>query len=252
MIKLAICDDEENARAWLRALVERQNVECEIAEYSDGASYLAQGTEYDLLILDIGLPSPGSCGKGDAACGKGGGECGPPGAEGLELARLIRGMELGRQPVIIFVTGYEQYVYDAFDVDAFHYLVKPVDERKFAEVFNRAAERILETRRQKNLVIPCEGTNRIIPVGNIYYMESRNHKIVLHLRDGNLEYYGRLAALEKELQGLFFRIHKGYLVNLAYVEEYGRTEVALANGCKLPVSRYKFEDFVKAYLRWMK
>ena len=58
----------------------------------------------------------------------------------MKMARQIRGMEDTKQPIIIFVTGYEKYVYDAFDVGAFQYLLKPVDEQKFAEVFRRAAE----------------------------------------------------------------------------------------------------------------
>lgn len=271
MIRLAVCDDEENARVWLRRLVEKQDAECEIAEYADGASYLADGIEYDLLLLDIGLqcPTADEYGAGNAGDSSGAGNAfgteGVLGAEaafgvagihstgGLNLARRIRGMELGRQPIIIFITGYEQYVWQAFDVDAFHYLVKPVDERKFAEVFTRAAARILaETQRSRNtLVVRHGGVNKVIPLDSIYYMESRNHKIVLHTKDGEMEYYGKLGELEKELEGQFARIHKGYLVNLSHVEEYGRTEVALTNGRKLMISKYKFEDFVKMYLRWL-
>lgn len=277
MIRLAVCDDEEDARIWLRALVERQGVECEIAEYADGASYLASGIEYDLLLLDIGLKCPaGGCnvrgaagvpegknasgaegmsGAGDAADAEGASDAkDASNAEGLNLARRIRGMELEKQPIIIFITGYEKYVYEAFDVDAFHYLVKPVDERKFAEVFGRAATRIWsgEQQRRKTLVIQYGGVNKAIPLDGIYYMESQNHKVVLHTKDGELEYYGKLGELEKELEGQFARIHKGYLVNLFHVEKYGRAEVTLTNGRKLMISKYKFGDFVKAYLRWMR
>lgn len=239
MIRVALCDDEESARAWLRALVERQGVDCQVGEYADGASYLADGIEYDILLLDIGLK--GSKPEED-------------GGEGLELARRIRGMELGRQPVIIFVTGYRDYVYEAFDVDAFHYLVKPVDERKFAEVFGRALSRVQEGERQrrKTLVVRQAGASRAIPLENIYYLESQNHKILLHMKDGILEYYGKLETAQKELEGQFARIHKGYLVNLSYVEGYSRTQVALANGQSLMISKYKYEDFVKAYLQWMR
>ena len=48
--------------------------------------------------------------------------------DGMEMAKRIRGMEDIKQPIIIFVTGYEKYVYDAFDVGAFQYLLKPIDE----------------------------------------------------------------------------------------------------------------------------
>ena len=181
------------------------------------------------------------------------------GMDGMGMARLIRGMEQIRQPVIIFVTGYEKYVYDAFDVDASGYLVKPVNEQKFAEVFSRAQDKILSEAEQKKktLVIQYAGANKAIPLDNIYYMESQSHKIVLYTKDGEqaslrrLEYYAKIGALEEELQGNFCRIHKGYLVNLSYVDEYSKTEIILTNGDKLPLSKYKYEDFVKAYLRFM-
>ncbi len=173
---------------------------------------------------------------------------------GMELARRIRASEGGPQPLIIFVTGYENYVYDAFDVDAFQYLLKPVDPQKFAEVFRRAAERITAggQQQQKKLVIQYAGTNRVLPLSDIYYMESQGHKIVLHLKDTTLEYYARLGELEQALQGQFCRIHKGFLVNLAYVEGYSRAEVTLANGDKLNLSKYKYDGFVKAHLRFIR
>lgn len=234
MIKIAICDDEKNIRAYLRTLVRKQDKESEIAEYASADEYLSDGAVHDLLFLDIEL-------NGSAS-----------GMDGMGLARRIRSMELARQPIIIFVTGYEKYVYDAFDVDAFQYLLKPIDEQKFAEVFSRAAGHILSEAEEKKrtLVIQCGSESRAIPLDNIYYMESRNHKVVLYLKEGELEYYAKIGDLEGELQGRFFRIHRGYLVNLAYVEGYDKTEVMLANGDRLPLSK-KFDDFAAAYLRFM-
>ena len=73
----------------------------------------------------------------------------------------------------------------------------------------------------------------------------------LYMKDGVLEYYAKMSDLEEELQGQFCRVHKGYLINLSYVDEYNKTEVTLTNGDKLLISKYKYEDFVKAYLRFM-
>lgn len=233
-IRIAICDDEKNIRAYLRTLVRKLDSESEITEYASADEYLLDGTEHDLLFLDIELNGR------------------MPGMDGMGLARRIRSMELVRQPIIIFVTGYEKYVYDAFDVDAFQYLLKPIDEQKFAEVFSRAAGRILSEAEEKKrtLVIQCGSESRAIPLDSIYYMESRNHKVVLYLKEGELEYYAKIGDLEEELQGRFYRIHRGYLVNLAYVEGYDKAEVMLANGDRLPLSK-KFDDFAAAYLRFM-
>ncbi|MCM1305285.1 MAG: LytTR family DNA-binding domain-containing protein [Butyrivibrio sp.] len=240
-VKIAVCDDEKNIRAYLVSLIKKQETECSIAEYATAGEYLSDGKEYDMVFLDI--------------------EMGGSGAEldGMGLARHIRGMDACRQPVIISVTGYEKYVYDAFDVGAFQYLVKPVDEQKFAEVFSRAVGQILSEaeQRKKKLVIQYAGEGRTIPLNDIYYMESQNHNIVLYLKSGDkacterLEYYGKIGDLEEELAGQFYRIHRGYLINLSHVEGYDKTEVRMANGDKLLLSRYKYDGFVQAYMDYI-
>lgn len=234
MIRIAICDDEKNIRAYLRTLVRKQDSESEITEYASADEYLSDGIEHDLLFLDIEMKDSTS------------------GMDGMSMAKQLRGMELDRQPVIIFVTGYEKYVYDAFDVDAFQYLLKPINEQKFSEVFSRAAGQILSEAEQKKktLVIQHGSESRAIPLDSIYYLESRNHKVVLYLKEGELEYYAKIGDLEEKLAGQFYRIHRGYLVNLAYVEGYDKTEVILANGDRLPLSK-KYDDFAAAYLQFM-
>ena len=128
----------------------------------------------------------------------------------LELCQESMGAVVAKHRIIIFVTGYEKYVYDAFDVGAFQYLVKPVDEQKFAEVFGRAAGQIVSEaeQRKKKLVIQYGGEGKAIPLNDIYYMESRNHNIILYLKNGNMEYYAKIGDLEEELAGQFYRIHR--------------------------------------------
>ena len=120
-------------------------------------------------------------------------------------------------------------------------------------MFRRAAEQIISEAEQqkKTLVIQYANTSKAIPLDHIYYLESQSHKVVIHMNEEELEYYAKLGDLEEELQGQFFRIHKGYLVNLACIDEYNKTEVTLVNGDKLLISKYKYPDFVKAYLRYM-
>ena len=84
--------------------------------------------------------------------------------------------------------------------------------------------------RKKKLVIQYGGEGKAIPLNDIYYMESRNHNIILYLKDGSMEYYAKIGDLEEELEGQFYRIHRGYLINLFHVEGYDKTEVRMANG----------------------
>ena len=236
MIKIAICDDEANIRTYLSSLIGAQSCPCEIVEYASAGDFLADHREFDLLFLDIELAPSGS------------------GLDGMALARKIRERATGTQPVIIFVTGYERYVFDAFDVGAFQYLLKPVDEEKFAQVFFRAVAQIGTAKEKPGRVLTLQSANtsKTVPLDSIYYIESSNHKVELHLKDGEFACYAKIGDLELELQDQFFRIHKGYLVNLSYVAGYSKTEVTLTNGERLLLSKYKYQDFVKAYLHFLK
>lgn len=236
MIRIAICDDEANIRSYLSSLIGVQSCPCEIVEYASAGDCLADHREIDLFFLDIELATDRS------------------GLDGMALARKIRERATGTQPVIIFVTGYERYVFDAFDVGAFQYLLKPVDEEKFAQVFARAVAQIGTAKEKPGRVLTLQSANtsKTVPLDSIYYIESSNHKVELHLKDGEFACYAKIGDLELELQDQFFRIHKGYLVNLSYVAGYSKTEVTLTNGERLLLSKYKYQDFVKAYLHFLK
>ncbi len=221
MIRTAICDDEANTRAYLASLIQKQPYACEIAEYASAGECL-KDREMDVLFLDIELDLSGS------------------GLSEMALAKKLRQQKLNPRLIIIFVTGYEQYVFDAFDVDAFQYLLKPVDEQKFAQVFARAMEQIQSERKSvRALTMQSSSVSRTIPLDDIYYIESSNHQVILHLREETLAYYARIRDLEEKLRDLFFRIHKGYLVNRQAAEErspaaatkwYRRTVCAWRNG----------------------
>ena len=80
---------------------------------------------------------------------------------------------------------------------------------------------------------------------DIYYAESSNRKVILCLAQEKIIFYGKISRLEEELPNQFFRIHKGYLINMKYVERYSRAEVRMKNGDTLLISKYKYQEFVK-------
>ena len=165
MLSIGICDDSQDNRQSLRwlleSILEGKNIEHTIFEFSSGETLLQwdqkHPNEIDLLFLDIEMKSVAS------------------GMDGMSMAKQIRATELTKQPIIIFVTGYEKYVYDAFDVGAFQYLLKPIDEQRFAQVFRRAAEQIISEAEQqkKTLVIQYANTSKAIPLDHIYYLETK-------------------------------------------------------------------------------
>ena len=231
---IAVCDDDEKIRKHLVKMIRSFTDEAEnpvlILEFSGGEKLLACEVQPDIVIMDIGMG----------------------GMNGMETAAKLRKIS---NPILIFVTALKDYVFDAFDVGAFQYLLKPVSEKRFAQVFELAVKQILTERvnpqRSRVLTLQAANINKTVPLDDIFYVESSNHKVVLHLQDGEFAYYAKIRDLELELQDQFFRIHKGYLVNLSYVAGYSKTEVMLVNGEKLLLSKYKYKDFVKAYLHFL-
>lgn len=233
MIRIAICADEREVRSSLSALIEKLQLECNITEYASAKACLADKGQMDILLLDLDM-------KGRDT-------------DGITLARKIR-QSTDKQPFIIVVTKLEEYVYAAFEIKAFQYLLKPVNEKQFAATIKNAMAEIQKNeKRQKirSIHIQYADTVKTVLVDSICYIESFNHKIVLHTTEGDVEYYARLRDLEAELAGQFYRIHKSFIVNLAHVEKYSKTQVLLVTGEKLIISKYRYADFVNAYIKYM-
>ena len=119
-ISIAVCDDEPYMSEYLAEQVSAffacESLPTRISLFPDGNSLLssAEALRADVLLLDIQMPLP----------------------DGLETAKELR--RKNKKAIIIFVTALDDYVFQAFDVGAFHYLVKPFDDRKFAEVLQNA------------------------------------------------------------------------------------------------------------------
>lgn len=245
-MNIAICDDEENIRYLIRKLIEKQTKDCRIMEFSSGGELLQfwrreDREQIEILFLDIAME----------------------GADGMETAEQIRAWKEEREeplwgslPLLIFVTGHPEYMAKAFSVNAFQYLVKPIDEKEFADVFALALRECCHLGVKKNaeprkILVRDGNITRNIPVEDIYYIESNNRKIIIAVGDEKIECYGKIGGMERELQEDFFRTHRGYLVNMKYVERYSRTEVQMKDGSRLLISKYKYQDFVKAYLGYL-
>ena len=245
MLSIAICDDECHMRSRIRSLVQKQGMHCQVSEFSTGQALLKAidetGESPDILFLGISTN----------------------GIDGMSIARKLRIRLRERQepvwgslPLLIFVTGDPKYMLEAFEVSAFQFLVKPLEEPIFHKVFTQAAQEYysLTSQRQKRpkeILVRSQSTTRNVQVDDIFYVESSNRKVILCLEQEKLEYYDKISDLEHALGQGFFRIHKGFLVNMTYVEQYSRTEVRMKNGDVLLISKYKYQEFAKAYLKYI-
>ena len=170
---------------------------------------------------------------------------------------------MGNKTIIVFVTAVEEYVFQAFDVGAVQYIIKPFDRNKLIETIKRAIELVGERRSiedalsetkdsadNESFLIKSGGVNRKIILADISYAEVLEHRIILHMKDREqIEYYGKMSDLEKVAGDDFFRVHRAYLINLSCVKSYDAKTVTV-QGEEIPVARGKYQELVKAYLSY--
>ncbi|MCH5251692.1 MAG: response regulator transcription factor [Lachnospiraceae bacterium] len=229
-MKIAICDDESVIREQLQQMVIRQKPDSEICLFASGKQLLEAEESFDIILLDIQMKE----------------------INGLETARALRSR--CTDTVLIFITALKEYVYEAFDVSAFHYLLKPVRKEKFAEVFDRAVKEIekQEEQRERRIFIKTRNRHVTIPAQDIYYIESQKRKVIIHTRQEILEIYGTMNEMEKQLGEGFYRCHRGYLVNMAYITEYSADSIQINTREEIYMAKDKYQGFVKAYLRYLR
>lgn len=231
-MQIAICDDEKSIRELIANKVLKQFSEAEIVFYSSGDELLLSDKPIDILFLDIQMS----------------------GRNGMDTARELRKKD--KNTILIFVTAAEEYVFQAFDVGAFHYIVKPIDDEKFTNVLCRAVDE-LNTKNmtekvpeEKYLMINNGGVHIKVTIDDIVYAEVFNRKVVIHKLKETIEYYGKMSDLEAVAGDGFFRPHRAYLINFKYVEKYDASTIYLEKGTAL-MAKQNYPEFVKKYMKYI-
>ena len=220
-------DDEKAIREHICGLVEERQPESRIEAYATGEELLASGKRFDIVFLDIQME----------------------GMNGIEAARNLRekNANLGvEDTVLVFITGIKDYVFDAFDLYAFQYLLKPIDERKFAEVLEKAVREAAKKKERRVLFI--KSRNLTLDQSEILYIESRAKKVEIHTVRQTIEIYAAMDELEGQLGDEFYRCHRAYIVNMDCITEYDSESITLTNGDRVYLTKKKYGEFVKAYM----
>ena len=226
MLSVAIVEDSEPDAEILKDYLHRyeteQDVRFRIAQFRDGDEIAVNYRGgYDLLLLDIEMQF----------------------MDGMKAAEEIR--KVDPEVIIVFVTCAPQYAICGYAVDAFDYILKPVDYTAFSRRLDLVRQR-LEKRQSQYLSVPYQGGVYKIDTSEIYYIEIQNHSLLFHTKGGNLNSTGTLRELEEKLPAQrFFRSSKGYLVNLEYVDRV-EGEDAIVHGERVQVSRAKHNGFLNA------
>ena len=203
-------------------------IPCLIRQFNSGQELLRAPERFDMVFLDIIMRDP----------------------NGMSTAQLLR--TKSPDTILIFISSSREYVFDAYDVEAFQYLLKPIDTGKLRCVLQKAVCKT-ETHSSEYMMISIERQKKKLYLDDICYFEIRGRKIDIHKADDTLTYYEQIGILEKNLQGKgFFRCHKSYLINLRHVDTYNRQEVTLDNGEKIMIAKRRYDDFIKEILSYMR
>lgn len=171
------------------------------------------------------------------------------GMSGLETAEKLRKQA---DTIIIFVTAVQGKVFKAFDVGAFHYILKPIQKDKFIDVMNRAVVEVNRKREAaKHMLIKITGGYRRLEVDDVLYVESEGRKVIFHTTKDVLETYGKMDEMEKRLGIGFYRCHRSYLVSLSHIKGYDNTSITLESGEQIYLAKRKYSDFVQAYCNYL-
>ncbi|MCM1088573.1 MAG: LytTR family DNA-binding domain-containing protein [Muribaculaceae bacterium] len=229
-MKIAICDDEDRVRESIKMVLESAFSTVSLREFASGQELLKaveQAYLPDIVLMDIMMD----------------------GMDGMETAKKLRKYS---DMILIFVTGMKEQVFQAFDVGAFHYLLKPVEEEKLISVVSKA---ILEVKKnkasEKHMLIKAAGVYRNINVADILYAESDGRKVVLHMKTEVLEFYEKMEELEQKLGEGFYRCHRSYLVALSKIRGYDSTSIVLSNGERIYLAKRKYSEFVRIYCSFL-
>ncbi len=244
-ITCILVDDEKSARDVLTNLLEKKFPSIEIvAQCKNVLEAVEQIKEHkpSLVFLDVQMPN----------------------YAGYELVNFFTKINFE----IIFVTAHDQYAIKAFELSAIDYLVKPVSRLRLAESIEKLMLKLDRTDKiqdyknlldsiQKNefetIILPELGNKRLIKLANIVAVEANGAYSTLHLKDEkkitlskNLTYFENLLPDNH----LFYRTHRGWIVNLNLIKSYNKAESELIHECGLisNIARSKVSEFESIFI----
>ena len=232
-MRIAICDDDEclveNLHAKVSKLLSLWNCEYEIFCFSTGIDMMVdidiKGI-YDIIFLDIDLGS----------------------SNGINIAKKLR--EEYQVFALIFISQYQEYYREVFEVDAKWFLDKPFSDERLEKALRKA---VCDISSSKDIFEFCfkKSMYRLV-LKDVIYIESDRRKLLIHCSDSKTyEYYEKLCKLEEQFNESnikFIRVNQSYLINTSYIKRYCYEDVELYNGEKFIISQGRREKIRELFL----
>lgn len=229
-MRIAICDDDYIECDTIKKLITSMPV-CRntvVDVFSDGDLLIKEhGVEsYDIIYMDVDMP----------------------GRTGIEIGNQLCQSET--HTILIFITSYPQYAIEAYDCNAFHYLIKPVNKDKFEQVLMKAVNKYnmlhasikLETRKGINM----------LPVSDICYVECMQKNLIYYTTHGNYTVRDTLSnALDILLPHGFCQTHQGYIVNMNKIQRITTNQAILTNGMSVMISVRRQKEVERTFTNYL-
>lgn len=229
-MKIAICDDSlplhKELKNHLDAYAQEHRLIFDYYDFTSGHDLLASTYKFDLIFMDFQMDD----------------------LDGIETSRRLRSRKI--DVPIVFLTSYANVVFDAFEVNAYRFLVKPVNKEKLEAALNSF---IHELDDDNYILIKTEDMNKRININDIIYVEASGK--YCYIRDNEMShlYKGTLAEVEAMLpEDMFFRSHRTYLVGLRHIVSHDSTNILFDNDERAIISKMKLTAFKKAFTDYIK
>ena len=232
-MRIAICEDnrehteilEDMAKHWAKKVGEQIVIGC----YQSAEQFLfcvKDEPHYDLAFLDIQMSK----------------------IDGLQLARMIRKED--KLIFLVFTTALKKYAPKGYEVSAFRYLIKPLQESEVFQVLTEASRMIGERKRETIIVTRGDESRRVFK-DEIYYIEVDNHHIILHIKEETIRFKAKLKEFEIQFgEPQFCKCHRSYIVNLKYTGKISREGVEIDGKGTLPISKSRWEALNHCYMEY--
>lgn len=231
MLRIAIVEDDPTDLAqiteYLRHYETEHSQSFSVKQFTDPVRFLADyRPDFDMVFMDIELPH----------------------FNGVEAAKRLR--ELDNIVTLTFITNMEQCAVKGYEVDALDFVVKPINYYRFSSMMTKAIRSIAK-RAEKEIVVRSSSKITRLRISQIYYVEIRDHLLLFHSELGNLDSWGNLSGIERELAEYdFVRCSSSYLVNLRHVVVVEGNTVVVA-GDRLPISQRKRKAFYNSVTNYL-
>ena len=229
-MRIAICDDEPLMHGLLKQNLESyargRNLFVMYFDFTGGKELLAFPQELDLIFMDYQMKD----------------------LDGLETARKLRSAHIDTP--IIFLTSFPHIVFDTFEVNAYRFLVKPVDPKKLTAAMD---DLLSDQETDQYIVIKDGDSSRRINIDDILYAEASDKYCFIRTTEDGFVYKKTLSELESQLpEDRFFRSHRTYLVGFRHIVSHTETTIVLDNQEKALISKLKRTPFKKAFQDYIK